>query len=168
MSIRQYRIVVCGNAGSGKSAWVKRLINDGFDPKYIATFGVLGDIIRFDTSYGIIFINFWDIGDMSDNNPSPRDNYLWKADACIVIVDGSEQDADTSSYYLWYRLFRCRNKGPVVAAKTKCDILQNPRLLTDIPTMSSKTGENIKLPIVEALRKLTGHNDLELIEKKSI
>jgi GTPase SAR1 family protein len=108
MSIRSYRIAVCGHIGSGKSTWIERLRTDKFISEYVPTVGVRGDIIRFDTNYGIIFINFLDMGVIEYARLDERyihegDKYLIKADARIIIVDGSEKDADTSSYYLWYR-----------------------------------------------------------------
>ncbi len=152
--LSQYRIVVCGNAGSGKSTWIERLRTDKFDPKYECTFDVVSTDIMFNTNYGRIFINFWDMGNMT--NSLFGDNYMKKADGCIVIVD----ESDTSSYFPQW--FRRLNKSPVISIKTKSDQIFHKESKLFPYIMSSKTGENIKLPITEMLRQLTYKDDIEL------
>jgi GTPase SAR1 family protein len=138
-----------------------------FDPKHIKTLGVSVHPISINTNYGQIGINLWDMA----GNPKYiglGNGYTVAAEACIIFIDGSvDHPTDVPAYNNWYDAFSRTNTAPVIAIRTKCDMLPKVKFLDCVQAMSSKTGENIMAPIVEVLRQLSGKHDLEYVEKKN-
>jgi len=157
--IPTYKICIAGDGGSGKTTWLKKVLGGDFDPKYIATLGVEVHPYKLQTSYGPIVVTFWDIA----GNPKFSglgDVYMVSADACIVMIDGTDSSGCQHTYWKWHDMFKRLNETPIIAVKTKKDICSADDL--DITKISTKTGENYLKPIVLALREITGHTDLKI------
>jgi GTP-binding nuclear protein Ran len=151
------KVAICGNAGSGKTTWLKRVTGYEFDPKYIATLGVNVMPYRVETNYGWYTINFWDMaGDPKFGGL--REGYMVQSDACIIALDGSNTSPDCNDYWKWYDMFRSVNQStPVIPIQTKCEMSQEP---TTVAKVSSKNGSYIHRPVVLALRQITGYTNL--------
>ena len=58
--IVEYKIVLVGDGGVGKTSYLKRLMTGHFESKYLATQGAVICSSVFNTTKGLIQINFWD------------------------------------------------------------------------------------------------------------
>ena len=58
--VAEFKCVLVGEGGVGKTTFVKRHITGEFEKKYIATQGVEVTNITFNTNHGPIRFNLWD------------------------------------------------------------------------------------------------------------
>ena len=58
--VAQFKLVLCGDGGTGKATFVKRHLTGEFEKKYIATLGVEVHPMVFSTSRGNIKFDVWD------------------------------------------------------------------------------------------------------------
>ena len=56
----QFKLVLVGDGGVGKTTFVKRHLSGEFEKKYVATLGVEVRALDFVTTYGKIRFNVWD------------------------------------------------------------------------------------------------------------
>lgn len=56
----EFKVVLVGDGGVGKTTFIKRHISGEFEKKYIATQGVEVSSITFSTNHGPIRLNLWD------------------------------------------------------------------------------------------------------------
>jgi len=55
----QYKVVLVGDGGTGKTTFVKRHLSGEFEKKYVATLGVEVRPLTFYTNKGIVRFNVW-------------------------------------------------------------------------------------------------------------
>jgi GTP-binding nuclear protein Ran len=58
--VAEYKLVLVGDGGVGKTTFVKRHLTGEFEKKYIATLGVEVHPMVFHTNHGPIRLNVWD------------------------------------------------------------------------------------------------------------
>jgi GTP-binding nuclear protein Ran len=58
--IRTIKVVILGDSGVGKTAFLKRQCNGAFEMKYNASTGVEISSLNFDTNKGTVIFNVWD------------------------------------------------------------------------------------------------------------
>ena len=58
--VAEFKLVLVGDGGVGKTTFVKRHLTGEFEKKYIATLGVEVHPMPFHTSKGLILFNVWD------------------------------------------------------------------------------------------------------------
>jgi len=167
-----FKIVLVGDGGVGKSVWLKRHISGQFEPKYIATLGVEVYPINFNTNYGTITFNVWDTAGQAKFG-GLRDGYYAQAKGFIVF-------ADYTNYYTlnhtknWTKdVLRIVNNAPGVLVANKCDIPDNNKKFNveelgqmgrelELPMyeISAKTNYQYEKPFLVLARQLTGKEDL--------
>ena len=59
-AVAEFKLVLVGDGGVGKTTFVKRHLTGEFEKKYIATLGVEVHPMDFHTSKGRIIFNVWD------------------------------------------------------------------------------------------------------------
>ena len=59
-TIPEFKLVLVGDGGVGKTTFVKRHLTGEFEKKYIATLGVEVHPMGFHTNHGLIKFNVWD------------------------------------------------------------------------------------------------------------
>lgn len=60
VEIQEYKLVLVGDGGVGKTTFVKRHLTGEFEKKYIATLGVEVHPMVFYTTLGEVRMNVWD------------------------------------------------------------------------------------------------------------
>ena len=58
--IPEFKLVIIGDGGCGKTTFVKRHLTGEFEKQYVATVGAEVHPMRFETNYGKIQFNVWD------------------------------------------------------------------------------------------------------------
>jgi GTP-binding nuclear protein Ran len=168
--IQRFKIIITGDAGVGKTTFVKQHLRNKFTTEYVPTLGVDVDPITFNTNYGSIIFNVWDT--------AGQEKYGFLCEGYYVGVDGAICMFDTTSNTSyrnlkgWITKIQNENKNsniPTIICGNKCDIdgghMSISQIYTDVIKISAKTKTNIDLPFLTLARKLTGHDDLVFIEK---
>jgi GTP-binding nuclear protein Ran len=171
-----YKIVLVGDGGVGKSAYLKRHRTGEFEKKYIATQGVDVAPLTFNTNYGPIIFKVWDCAGQ-EKFGGLRDGYYTKADAAIVMFDLTSRVTATNAL-LWIESVRSVSPNiPVIICGNKCDIPDRKVIekiggldLSNVKyfTISAQGNFNFEKPWLELARKLTSHEDLEFTDKPAI
>jgi len=146
----QFKVVLIGNGASGKTTWLKRLLTNSFDQRYVPTLGV--EVHPYEIPGENIVFNVWDCAGQ-EKFGGLRDGYYICANAGIIFHD-LEKD-------LWQRDFRrvCDKDEPIVHVFSKSELLtqeQKDKILEKFPDaifISTKNNENILAPIYELLAK---------------
>ena len=165
-----FKLVFVGDAGVGKTTYLKRYLTGEFERKYIPTIGAEVHPMDFTTSHGTIVFNNWDTAG-EEKFAGLRDNYYKNADCAIIMFDVTS----TSSYKSvenWYNNIRKTNPDiPIVIVGNKCDIddrkmkVSNTKFhrIYNLPyfDISAKSNFNFEKPFLYLARKLTNMSDLE-------
>lgn len=85
-STRQCKLVLVGDGGVGKTAFVLKKLNDTFEKRYIATLGV--EVHQVANTYydGEMIFNIWDTAGQ-EKFGGLREGYYISGDCCIVMCD---------------------------------------------------------------------------------
>ncbi len=181
MAIPQFKIVMVGGGGVGKSAFLERHISGGFRKHYQPTLGVEVHPMLFHTNYGPIKLNIWDCAGQ-EKFGGLRDGYYLQADGAIVMfaVDSKLSHREVP---FWYRdVSRVAPSIPTVICGNKVDLPERQVKIRDttihhklvdasgepIPAayyeLSAKSNHNFEKPILWLGRQLMGHEDLRFVE----
>jgi small GTP-binding protein len=66
----QFKVMLVGDGGVGKTTFVKRHMTGEFERRYIATMGVEVHPLKFCTNFGTIIFNVWDTAGQEKYDPS--------------------------------------------------------------------------------------------------
>lgn len=161
LEIPTYKVVLVGDGGVGKSTFVQRLGGGRFEGKYVATLGANVTPLRFETNHGPICLNIWDCAGQ-EKFGGLRDGYFTQAQGAIFMYDTTSDLTLANTKYWLADVKRVTGNLPAVLVASKCDISSNKEWSWQEFRVSSKTGslEDLKTPILDLLRQLTGHQDL--------
>ena len=156
-----YTIRLLGEGGVGKTAWIRNMMESGFERRYIATVGHEVHPYHITTNHGtflLTLIDYYGQDKYASPQPYPLTNGV---DATVLMFDLSRKISHTN-LSRWHEM--CNNE-PVflVGNKTDMESVVTPtyHIEHNLPytAVSAKTGtvHDLLTPI---LRRLTGHNDL--------
>ena len=152
-----------GEGGVGKTSWIHNIRKQHFEKKYVATVGCEAHPDYVNTNHGQIRLTLYDYygRDEYAGPVRPSDN----ADATILMFDYSRKISHTN-LGRWHE--QCHEEPVfVVGNKTDLEAVVTPtyHIEHNLPYMSvsakSGTIHDLLTPI---LRRLTGHDDLVIIE----
>ncbi len=163
--IPKFKVVIIGDAGVGKTTFVKRHIQGNFERKYIPTIGVDVSKLTFYTTLGQVDIEIWDTAGMEQHG-GLRDGYYIGANACIIMFDVTSKST-YRNVPNWYRdITRIAEGIPIVLIGNKVDVSVanrqvKPKQITfarkkmiQYYDMSAKSNYNYERPFLYLIRKL--------------
>ncbi len=85
--ITEFKLMLAGDGGTGKTTFVNRQLTGKFEEKYIATLGVQVHSITFNTNRGKIVLKVWDCAGQ-EKFGGMRDGYCIGGNCGIIMFDG--------------------------------------------------------------------------------
>ena len=118
----QFKLVLVGDGGTGKTTFVKHHLTGEFEKKYVATLGVEVHPLVFHTSRGQIKFNVWDTAGQ-EKFGGLRDGYYIQGQCAIVVFDVTLR-VTYKNVPSWHRdlVSVCENI-PIVLCGNKLDIM---------------------------------------------
>merc|ERR1711937_958332 len=119
--VPQFKCLLVGDGGVGKTTFVKRHVTGEFEKKYVATIGVEVHPLPFDTGRGRICFNVWDTAGQ-EKFGGLRDGYYIQGQCAIIMFDVTGR-ITYKNVPVWYRdLMRVCEAIPIVLVGNKVDV----------------------------------------------
>lgn len=159
----EFKLVLVGDGGVGKTTFVKRHKSGEFEKKYVATLGADVHQIPFTTNHGIVKFNVWDTAGQ-EKFAGLRDGYYIKAKCAIIMFDVTSR-ISYKNVPNWHRdLTRVVEDIPIVlvgnktdkdrAVKTKSIVFHRKKNIQYFD-VSAKSNYNYEKPFLYLARELT-------------
>jgi GTP-binding nuclear protein Ran len=167
-----FKIVLVGNGGVGKTTWIHRHLTGEFQTRYNATIGVDIHPLSFHTNYGVVTFDCWDTAGQ-ERHGGLATGYYMQARGAVLMFDVT-QKASYRRIGDWHSaLSRVTPNIPTVLCGNKVDIAGRKVRASDITyhnehnlpyyDISAKSNYNFEKPFLWLARQLTGHQDLEFV-----
>ncbi|XP_048773519.1 GTP-binding nuclear protein Ran-like [Ostrea edulis] len=173
--IPTFKLILLGDGGIGKTAFVKKHVIGEFKRNYVPTIGAEVHPLKFYTTRGEIIFDVWDTAGL-DKFAGIRAAYSNQAHCAIIMFDVTAKM--TYIHVLnWYKDLAddCKNI-PIVLCGNKVD--SRDRKVKDIAfhrnnnlkyyDISAKNNHNFEKPFLWLARKLVGDGNLEFIVMPAI
>lgn len=168
-----FKILLVGDQGVGKTTLLHRHLTGLFNSAYTATSGVEVRVMHFNTNYGDITLTIYDVGAVKGDD---FEQVCGGADGLFLMFDVMRQTSynnlgkwkqDVSKVSGVLPTVVCGNKvdrkSPIVKARKITFHNKNPG--TTYYDLSVKSNYNYEKPFLCLLRKVTGHQKLEILPK---
>lgn len=174
--MNSFKIVLIGDKNTGKTSYVKKLVNGQFEPTYVGTLGVDVCSYNINTNKGQFNVKLWDTaGD--ENFIGLGDGYYIQSHAAIAFYTKNSDHSKTDEMI---KKFKSHNPGgKVVIVWSKQDDTDEKeyfdvmncvsdgqqylrRYQYTVDAISTMNGSNLQEPLKKVLRQLTGHYELDL------
>ena len=171
--VAEFKLILCGDGGTGKTTFVKRHLTGEFEKKYIATIGVEVHPMDFYTSRGKIRFMVWDTAGQ-EKLASLRDGYYIGAKCAIIMFDVCSR-ITYKNVPKWYKdVTRVCENIPIVLVGNKVDVADRKVKARQILfprkhgiqyyDVSAKSNYQFEKPFLWLLKRLTGDPNLTLVE----
>lgn len=175
--IPEFKLVLVGDGGVGKTTFVKRHISGEFERRYIATVGVEVHPMVFYTNHGPIRFNVWDTAGQ-EKLCGLRDGYYIQANCAILMFDVTSR-ITYKNVPKWYKdVVRVCDNIPIVLVGNKVDVKDRKVKAKQIIfhrkkglqyyDVSAKSNYQFEKPFVWLLRKLIADPALTLVEAPAV
>jgi len=175
--VATFKLILCGDGGTGKTTFVKRHLTGEFEKKYIATLGVEVHPLAFYTNFGKVLFNCWDTAGQ-EKFGGLRDGYYIQGQCAIIMFDVTSR-VTYKNVPNWHRdLVRVCESIPIVLCGNKVDVKERKVKAKSITfhrkknlqyyDISAKSNYNFEKPFLWLLRKLTGEAELEFVEMPAL
>ncbi|KAG9404948.1 hypothetical protein AC1031_005155 [Aphanomyces cochlioides] len=169
----EFKLILVGDRGVGKSAFIKRHIYGEFEEKYTATLGTEVHALMFDTNFGPIQFHCWDIAGPGKSG-GLLGGYFIQGQCAIVMFDVTSR-ISYKNVPNWHRdVVRVCENIPMVLCGNKVDMKDRKVKVRQIAfhrkknmqyfDISVKTHCNIDKPFLSLARRLVGENNLMFVE----
>jgi GTP-binding nuclear protein Ran len=182
--VPDFKLILCGDGGTGKTALWKRVLTGEFERKYVATFGVEVHPLVFHTNRGPVRFSVWDTAGQ-EKLGGLRDGYYVDSDAALIAFSDKESLAHVAN---WRRDFmHVAGDVPVVAVGTKFDLAalgpaddldsETQQDMPFFPTSSKAegpptaeywSGEGLESPFLWLARELLRDPSLEFVRQPAL
>merc|ERR1711939_659842 len=170
--VPQFKCLLVGDGGVGKTTFVKRHVTGEFEKKYVATIGVEVHPLPFDTNRGRICFNVWDTAGQ-EKFGGLRDGYYIQGQCAIIMFDVTSR-ITYKNVPNWHRdLVRVCENIPIVLVGNKVDVKERKVKVKQINfhrkknlgyyDISAKSNYNFEKPFLWLARKLVGNPQLEFV-----
>lgn len=164
-NIKEYKCVIVGDGGVGKTTFLERLSGNKFDPRYFATLGV--NFHNVDVEYednskkkNKVEFHILDVAGQ-ENFSGYRDNYYEKADCAIIFFDTTNLITFNHVKY-WINEISVHTKNILIVGNLidlKEKVLTKDKVSTELHNIpyveiSCKTGENLDQVMPNMLKVL--------------
>ena len=171
--VAEFKLVLVGDGGVGKTTFVKRHQTGEFEKKYVATQGVDVSSIIFYTNHGPIKLNLWDTAGQ-EKLGGLREGYYIGAHCAIIMFDVTSR-VTYKNVPKWYKdLTRICENIPIVLVGNKVDqkdrrvrarqITFHRKRSLQYYDISAKSNYQYEKPFLWLLRTLVGDPNLYLVE----
>merc|ERR1712164_13725 len=168
--IPQFKCLLVGDGGVGKTTFVKRHLTGEFEKKYVATIGVEVHAMPFDTNRGRLIFNVWDTAGQ-EKFGGLRDGYYIQGQCAIIMFDVTSR-ISYKNVPNWHRdIVRVCENIPIVLCGNKVDVKERKVKVKQITfhrkknlqyyDISAKSNYNFEKPFLWLARKLVGNPSLE-------
>eukprot|EP00039_Didymoeca_costata_P000203 m.44559 g.44559 ORF g.44559 m.44559 type:complete len:217 (+) comp10114_c1_seq1:1171-1821(+) len=175
--IPQFKLVLVGDGGTGKTTFVRRHLTGEFEKKYVATLGVDVHPLQFHTNHGPIIFNVWDTAGQ-EKFGGLRDGYYIEGKCAIIMFDVTAR-ITYKNVPNWHRgLTRVCENIPIVLCGNKVDMKERKVKAKHITfhrrkniqyfDISAKSNYNFEKPFLHLARKLAGEPHLEFVEMPAL
>merc|ERR1712228_443376 len=175
--VAEFKLVLVGDGGVGKTTFVKRHLTGEFEKKYIATLGVEVHPMPFFTNHGQVKFNVWDTAGQ-EKLGGLRDGYYIRGQCGIIMFDTCSR-ITYANVPKWYKdLTRVCETIPIVLVGNKVDIKYRKVKAKQITfhrkknlqyyDISAKSNYQFEKPFVWLLRRLTNEPQLTLVEEVAV
>jgi len=173
----EFKLILVGDGGVGKTTFVKRHLTGEFEKKYVATLGVEVHPLLFHTNRGPIKFNVWDTAGQ-EKFGGLRDVYYIQGQCAIIMFDVTSR-ITYKNVPNWHRdLTRVCENIPIVLTGNKVEIKDRKVKAKQITfhrkknlqyyDISAKSNYNFEKPFLWLARKLSGVNSLQLVESPAL
>ena len=163
-SSREYKVVLLGAAGVGKTAFLDRLSFGTFPRCYMETTGVEVRVLQFQTETdGLVQFNVWECAGQEYYSKA-RTTYLENADAVLIMTDAQSRLSEKMAIRdIALTRSNLGDAVPIIIIRNKCELLlpRNSDARVTIPIgfeVSAKTKLDIKLPFLELAHQFIGEH----------
>lgn len=171
--VPEFKLVLVGDGGVGKTTFVKRHLTGEFEKVYVATVGAEVHPMKFTTNRGVVKFNVWDTAGQ-EKFAGLRDGYFIQAHCGIIMFDLTSR-ISYKNVPVWYRdLVRVCENIPIVLVGNKADIKNRKVKARNITfhrrknlayyDISAKSNYNFEKPFLWIARKLAKDGTLEFVE----
>merc|ERR1711998_2904 len=173
-----FKLLVVGDGGSGKTTFCKRHVNGEFRVTYIPTIGVEVHPLDFTTNKGIINFMCWDTAGQ-EKFGGLRDGYYVGGECAILMFDLSDRNS-YKNIPVWYRdILRVCDMIPIVLVGNKYDIRTQGLLEDKILSIkrklrltfidvSARTNRNYEKPFLYLMKKLLNTPFVMFLEEPAL
>lgn len=175
-SDKRFKLIVVGDGGVGKSAFIKRHRTGEFEKRYIATMGVEVNPLLFHTNQGNIIFNVWDCAGQ-EKYSGLGDGYYIGAQAAIIMFDLTSSISYKSVPGFYNDIRRICPDIPIVLCGNKVDCKQRKVKPAEIQfhrkkeiqyyDISAKSNYNFEKPFLYLARAFAG-NSLNFVEAPAV
>lgn len=175
--VPEFKLILVGDGGVGKTTFVKRHLTGEFEKKYVATLGVEVHPLIFYTNRGPIKFNVWDTAGQ-EKFGGLRDGYYIQGQCAIIMFDVTSR-ITYKNVPNWHRdLTRVCENIPIVLTGNKVEIKDRKVKAKQITfhrkknlqyyDISAKSNYNFEKPFLWLARKLSGDNQLHFVEAPAL
>ena len=169
----EFKLVVIGDGGVGKTTFVKRHLTGEFQKPYIPTRGAECNVIDFFTNHGKIRFHIWDTAGQ-EKFGNLRECYYIGAQCAIIMFDLTSRQT-YKNVPKWHKdLVKICEHIPIVLVGNKADVKERKLKARQINfhrkrslqyfDVSAKSNYQFEKPFVWLLKQLTGDPNLILTQ----
>ena len=172
MAVPEFKLVLCGDGGVGKTTLVKRHLTGEFEKKYIPTLGVEVHPLKFTTNCGDLSFNVWDTAGQ-EKFGGLRDGYYIQGQCAIIMFDVTSR-ITYKNVPNWHRdIVRVCENIPIVLVGNKVDVKDRQVKAKNIQfhrkrnlqyyDVSARSNYNFEKPFLWLARRLSNQPNLQFV-----
>ncbi|CAF2999841.1 unnamed protein product [Rotaria sp. Silwood2] len=172
--VPQFKLILIGDGGVGKTTFVKRHIIGELEMKYASRLPFSVYPLHFYTNFGEIIFNVWDTAGQ-EKLGGVRDGYYIAGQCAIIMFDVTSR-ITYRNVPQWHKdIIRICGNIPIVLCGNKIDVKDRKLKAKSITyhrktnmkyyDISALSNYNLEKPFLWLAQKLAGNDDLQLVSQ---